>query len=100
MSCLSRAPQPVIPRNNREEQVNRRVIRTSNQTFRVYIYIFFLFFKMIYLWENTWSFVSYVFSVWRIYCEVQIIYSQALLFKNIIESFKIILMLYYQNIKR
>jgi len=45
MNCLSKAPQAVIPRNNREEQVDRRVIRISNQTFRVYI--FFILFIII-----------------------------------------------------
>ena len=52
MNCLSRAPQAVIPRNNREEQVNRRVIRTFNQTFRVYIFLFYFIYYFFFHFLN------------------------------------------------
>lgn len=76
MSCRLRSPQAVRPVTSRNEQVNRVVIRqaSNNQTFTVCISFFFIaaFLKNLFMGKYM-ELVSYVFSVQRIICEVQII---------------------------
>ena len=65
MSCFSRASQAVLPNRDRNEQVSRVVNRTYVNKVCIF-YFFYYFILKNYLWENTWSFISYDFLVWRI----------------------------------
>lgn len=78
MNCL-RSPQVVRPMISRNEQINRVVMRqaSNNQTYIVCISFFFIVASLI-IFKNLFmgkymELVSYVFSVQRIICEVQII---------------------------